>query len=159
MASSHLQMSEMFAGFILTTWFLLVKEKALFLVFVKTNSPPKKNIFHSMFDLSRTVWWEGRVCMCHISRSDYCPIPGDCYEFSLINDPESDATFFHHPSPTSSTVVSLDYQLVGWEQRLTDLICLIYSKLVGSPCSLEYFTYQEMSMMHSKFPITLQENI
>lgn len=119
-----------------------VKEKALFLVFVNANfSPPK--IFRSMFDLSRTVWWEGRVCMCHFIISDYSPIPRDCYEFSLINDPESDATFFHYPSPTSSTEVSLDYDLIGWQQLLTDLVWLIYLKLAGNPCSLEYFTYSK----------------
>lgn len=56
--------------------------------------------------------WEGRVRMCHISISDYSPIPRDCYEFSLINDPESDATFLHYPSlpsPTLSMVLSLHY--------------------------------------------------
>lgn len=66
-------------------------------------------------------------------------------EFSLINDPESDATFFYYPSPTSSMVVSLDYDLVGWQQLLTDLVRvrLIYLKLVGNPCSLKYFTHSK----------------
>lgn len=64
-------------------------------------------------------------------------------EFSLINDPESDATFFYYPSPTSSMVVSLDYELVGWQQLLTDLVWLIYLKLVGNPCSLNYFTHNK----------------
>lgn len=41
------------------------------------------------------MWREGHVCMCHISVSDYSPFPRDGNEFSLINDPESDATFSH----------------------------------------------------------------
>lgn len=48
-----------------------------------------------MFDWGRTTWREGHVWMCHISVSDYSPFPRDANEFSLINDPESDATVSH----------------------------------------------------------------
>lgn len=40
-------------------------------------------------------------------------------------------------------VVSLNYDLVGSQQLLTDLVWLIYLKLVGNPCSLKYFTYSK----------------